>query len=158
MTDAEQDEAVARVDTLTDIWLPLLGLKNMWRVTFHMYRDSGEYASEESGPSLADGDVSVARTHVLWPYLTAHVHINLSQFVLHDEDDQEEMVVHELCHILIAEMRDARGCNCDTYVMSHEERVCTILSHAFVRTRNESLAQSVASNPAPGPGERDPNV
>ena len=139
MTDEEYANAVSRVDALADEWLPLLGMKEVWHVTLKMYRDSGDYAESDRGERLAVGDVSIAHTRALWPYLQATIHVNMPQFALHDRDEQEEIFVHEACHILVREMRDACGCACNAYIISHEERVCTMLSHAFLLTKYRAL-------------------
>lgn len=61
-----------------------------------------------------------------WRYMQAAITVNLDALDGRDEREIERIAVHELCHVLINEMR-AGG-------IDHEERVATILTKAFMWT------------------------
>ena len=74
---------------------------------------------------------------VQWQYFQATMKVNANK--TSDETDRrcEEIIVHELSHILVNEMRPpARGTDLDEYaineLMQHEERVCTIVARAIL--------------------------
>lgn len=137
MTDIEYATAMARVKTLAAVWFPCLGLEYSWDITFCFFRDSGSYLEKHGGAQAHPrGHTYVAETSVSWAYLSAVISLNLAAFAdLADEEEQERVIVHEACHILVHEMRAATRCNCEEYDMRHEERVCTILAAAFLRSK-----------------------
>lgn len=132
MTDTEYATTTARIGALADLWLPCLGLKDAWHIAFRYFRDSGEYAMDKHGESY-DRE-SVAYASVSWAYLDALITFNVPRFVVMTPARQEEAFVHELCHVLIHEMRAGTRCDCE-YDIRHEERVCTMLARAFVWTK-----------------------
>ena len=137
MTDAEYAVTKTRLDTLAALWIPCLGLGSPWDITLHYYRDSGEYGekNKELATVVPQGYQSFAHTSVSWAYMSAEIYINLGYFVGLEEEEQEKIFVHEACHILVHEMRAATRCNCEEYDMRHEERVCTMLAAAFLRSK-----------------------
>ena len=146
MTDATSEQLQARIETIAHEWKECLGL-SWWNVSFHYYRDSGVYA--ESGENLSPG--SKAYTSASWAYLDAAIHFNLSGLFDYNDTQLEEVVVHELTHILVHEMRSGTRCDCP-YDIRHEERVCTTLQRAFVWTK-EYFLRIAHENVAPPPGE-----
>lgn len=66
-----------------------------------------------------------------WKYLRATVHVSDPVLCTLEEKDIERFVVHELCHALVNEMRDYEEGD-----LSHEERVCSMLTNAFMWTKN----------------------
>lgn len=61
-----------------------------------------------------------------WPYRKATINFWFNATTDLDDEDLEEVVVHELCHILVNQMRE-KG-------IVHEEAVVTALSKAFIWT------------------------
>ena len=52
---------------------------------------------------------TVAQCTPIWQYLTATIEINMKEFCLLTEEEQERVLIHELCHVLVAEMREEAG-------------------------------------------------
>jgi hypothetical protein len=119
MTDAEFEAAKARVHGFAERWTPLLGLDD-WDISWEYNREP------------PDKEREIAHCAVDWEYEQATVTWSITE-LLNDECDDEKLeriVVHELAHIILREMRE------DTKTkINHEERVATRLSKAFIRTR-----------------------
>lgn len=106
-----------------DAWMRPLGLL-WWEVKVNYY-DDPETVLDKFGN---DDAVVLARTTTYWEYGTATIDFNLIGIQqLDNEGEVEMMVVHELCHILVSEMREGE--------IHHEERVVTGLTKAFMWTR-----------------------
>lgn len=73
-------------------------------------------------------DVVAAKMYVDWKYGTADLHINLPAFKGRKQWKIDRIIVHELVHALVNEMR-YEG-------IEHEERVVTSLTKAFFWTVN----------------------
>lgn len=98
-------------------WARPLGLL-WWHIDTIYYDDHAEIVDR-----FLRGDETVAaRTYADWRYMTARIEINLIAFSKMDQDEIERVVVHELIHILVNEMREGD--------ISHEERVVTTLTKA----------------------------
>ena len=122
----------ARCRRVFDEWLQPLGLL-WWSVDIDYYDDSAEFPG---GTGSGDSRV-VARVWAQWEYLQAKIAINVPEVAQMDDDKLERVLVHELCHILVSEMRaDPDACT------DHEERTVTQLANAFIWTRN--LARKAA--------------
>ena len=130
MTDAEQEQLEARIQAIADEWILCLGLQ-WWHISFYYHGDSGAYRDS----SVDIPAESKAYTSASWAYLDAAIHYNLSGLSGYDDAHLEEVVLHELMHVMVHEMRAVAACDCDTLDMRHEERVCTILQRAFVWTK-----------------------
>jgi hypothetical protein len=126
VTDAEFEAAVARIGRIRERWQEPLGLDD-WRVTWKFEREHSEELKDV-----------VANCNVSWEYEMATVTWFIPQ-VLNcefDDDDLEQIVVHEIMHILLNEMRE------DTKKrINHEERVATRLAKAFIRTREAATEE-----------------
>lgn len=59
-----------------------------------------------------------------WRYMTAVIKVNLDLLKEIDDKDLEEIVVHELMHVILNEMREGGT--------GHEERVATFLARSFI--------------------------
>ena len=131
MTDKEFAHHKKRIKDLLDIWCFRLGLR-WWHIVAEYARDSSEYAAMGS-----EVDGSTARTRVMWEYLSATVSFDVSLIAEHNDEQLEYIVLHELSHILVAEMRDCMRCDCggDKFDIKHEERVVTMIGKAFQWTR-----------------------
>lgn len=130
MTDAEHAQLKSRIQAIADEWVECLGLR-WWHISFYYHGDSGDYrdSSADIPPE------SKAYTSASWAYLDAAIHFNMSGLATYNETQLEEVVVHELMHAMVHEMRAVSACNCDTLDIRHEERVCTMLGRAFVWTK-----------------------
>ena len=124
MTDTKELSPIAKkTDDLIKKWVKKLGLE-LWTITCD-YCDSHRFIEIE------DSKNALAFCHVNWPYLTATIRFNKDHLNDEPEENIELIVIHELMHIIINEMRDDEPGNID-----HEERVATILSKAFLRVES----------------------
>lgn len=118
----------ARCQRVIGEWLQPLGLL-WWETTINYYDDPAEFPG---GAGSGDSHVA-ARVWAQWEYLQATVAINVPEVARMDDDRLERVLVHELCHILVAEMRaDPDVCT------DHEERTVTQLAKAFIWTRDRA--------------------
>jgi hypothetical protein len=137
MTDAEVAELEGRIQALRDKWVEPLGLGN-WRITLHCYRDSGEYQEvlAASGPYV--GGTCEAQ----WQYQRAEIHFNLFRLAPLSEREMEECVVHELCHLLLAEVQMCMDEEHD----HHVEHATTALAQAFIWVRDRGITNLTTSD------------
>lgn len=135
MTDQQFESCKGRVQTLLDEWVfgtpgqvPRIPALRDWVIVVRYARESF---------STPDGDEAGAQVVSSWFYKTAEIDINCSN--LHDRGDLEleTTILHELCHLLVNEMREWGGKYSErTEEWSHhEERVVTDLSMAFLQTK-----------------------
>ena len=118
----------ARCQRIIRDWLQPLGLL-WWQVDTLYYDDPAEFPG---GAGHGDSHI-VARVWAQWEYLTAKIAINVPEVAQMDDDKLERVLVHELCHILVSEMRaDPDACT------DHEERTVTQLANAFIWTRDRA--------------------
>jgi predicted SprT family Zn-dependent metalloprotease len=68
----------------------------------------------------------IGRTYADWKYRTAHIYINLPALKRKTSYQIEEIIVHELMHVLVNEMREGN--------IKHEERVVTSLTESIFWT------------------------
>ena len=123
MNDKEYEKLKARIVQLTDKWQVMLGLK-WWRVTYYYERENSK-----TEPNCDEGHSKLGgSTFTQYPYKTAQVYFYLPALEGLDAKELENLVVHELVHILVNEMR---------YFdkdQAHEERVVSDLTSAFLWT------------------------
>ena len=135
MTDAEVKKQIGRVKELCDPWVAVLGL-GAWDITNTFDR----VGLKTDAGDLNDNLRCMAKTAVRWPYLNANIMWNLPQLGDLEDDKLEQIVVHELCHILVHEMREWAPeiieADRSAIGMKHEERVTTNLTNAFIWVRN----------------------
>ena len=108
-----------RVTKYLKKWTYLLGLR--WWQIYVCWSDDHDSFNR-------DGSTVVARTFSDWRYMTATVTFYLPAIKDKTDEELEMYVIHELCHVLVNEMRE-QG-------IDHEERVVTTLQKAFFWTRN----------------------
>lgn len=123
---SEADHQKKRLGPIIRKWLNRTGL-NGWTVDIEYY---------DRIPRHEDAAMAM---DVQWVYLQATMKVSTNKVA--DETDRrcEEIIVHELAHILVNEMRPLhRGDNLDDYAsaqqMEHEERVCTMIARALLWT------------------------
>ena len=95
-----------------------LGLR-WWNEIRWQYHDG-----DDGTWDIGDQTVGVMRTATRWEYLWATIDVNLTACSELEDDALEQCVLHELAHILLAEVKDCRG-------QKHFERTCTRLAQVF---------------------------
>lgn len=73
------------------------------------------------------GGIICGRTWVEWKYCTAYIEFYINNMAGFSEQKVEEVVVHELTHVLLNEMQK-KG-------IDHEERVATMMRKAMIWTK-----------------------
>lgn len=106
-------------------WIPRLGLA-WWDIDIVYYNDP--YEIIQRFRTIETGEMVPATVTAQWMYADAKISINLPVFEFIEPDRIERVIVHELCHILINEMREDD--------IHHEERVVTQLTKAFFWVEN----------------------
>lgn len=118
-----------RTTRLVKQWRDTLGLSH-WKVN-HTYHD---------GPFLVDGALdseAVGSCLARWQYQTASLNFNVRETAKMSDDDLEEVVIHELMHAMVNEMRPQNLPACwvrDAGDAAHEEHVVTTLTNAILYT------------------------
>lgn len=108
-------------------WIYRLGLK-WWEVELNFVIDKAE-AYKMFG--YDQESVVVARSFPDWRYMTCRIYFNFPAMKSKSEIEVEKIVIHELCHALVNEMREEG--------LEHEERVVTTLTKAFLWTEADCL-------------------
>lgn len=121
MTDKDFKLQKKRIKKLIDEWVTPLGLR-WWHLDF-LYRD---YSKQRD-----DRDITLFDVSVLWEYKQATISCYLPDLVDIKDSDLENHFVHEMCHILVAEMQAPTT---PEYI-KHVERVVTTMAEAFVWTK-----------------------
>jgi hypothetical protein len=109
-----------QIESLFKKWITRLGL-GWWRVDISFYNDP-QSIIDHFGVN-DDDTLVVARTYTHWIYGKAEIHVNLPVIEKLSDDETERVIVHELLHILVNEMREDE--------IHHEERVVTQLTKAI---------------------------
>lgn len=111
-----------RVGDVVRRWIKPLGLR-WWKIDCAWVRESHRWSRDEQ-----DGH-PIAECHADWKYGEATITFDLGRIELLDDDGLDTIVVHELMHIFLNEMREGG--------IEHEERVATTLQKAFLWLRDE---------------------
>lgn len=133
MKDKEFRDLQAGIQVHVDRWAARFGLST-WNLKAEYERDGDEFT-----PARQEGTVrteTLANTVTNWPYMQATITFNCKALFDRDEAVVEAAVVHELSHILVAELRDVS----DDF-LKHEERAVTMLARAFLATRDDALQE-----------------
>lgn len=109
-------------------WVPILGL------------DSWVKISVSCVPSANTENISIlGQTSVQWEYMEAHIEFFLGGLIMVDLADErlEYLVLHELCHCIVNEMRDESSDKAyiEQNIIPHEERVVCNLAKSFLRLK-----------------------
>lgn len=104
-------------------WTYLLGLR-WWDVEVRWYDTRRDFSKASGAKSYG----VAMRVYADWRYMTATIHVNVPALARLSTAELEQSIVHELCHVLVNEMREPG--------IDHEERVVTTLSKAFIWTRD----------------------
>jgi hypothetical protein len=130
----EEAEVKKIVDDKAKWYIHYFGLGN-W---------SGKIVFSEAIKEDRWGFVTHAETSADWKYLRFTITVFVKALVDYDEDYLEEVVVHELMHVFLNEVREAG--------IDHEERVATSLQKAFswfetaIRRENEEEVRQEIEN------------
>lgn len=133
MNDLEFEAQKERVRRVYDRWDQPLGLK-WWRITQEWCRDLSGFEGESNGHV---NFTPLARTSASWEYMIATISFNLVGIADIDDEALERVVVHEMCHVLVREMRDDYGGHATHDTPAHEERVVSSLAQAFIWVRGD---------------------
>lgn len=122
MNDAEYAAAKERVMEVFERWRYPLGL-NMWRLHMRFNRTDKPAGALARVAGTADPD---------WRYLEATVDWYLPVLADMDDEELEYVVLHELTHVLLNEMRESAG----EGGLDHEERVVTQVATVLQSVRD----------------------
>jgi len=110
-----------RVRRVFDKWMEPLGL--LWWTILVDYNEGREDFQNEDNTEI------VCNVQMRWEYLEALITVNVGCTAQLSDAELERSLVHELVHILIAEMQGEPG------EVKHQERVVTLLTKAFFWVR-----------------------
>lgn len=113
-----------RITPLVREWRERLGLTN-WNLTHH-YHDGTFHLDDGS-----NSDQAVGACFSRWQYQTIKLDFNAQQTARFDDDELREIVIHELMHAMVNEMRDPYT-EWTKERSAHEERVVTMLTNAII--------------------------
>jgi len=133
VNDREARTERARIRRVIKQWHDRLGL-GWWYVDYLYERDPA--------PSHDDGQTRIttrATATALWDQGSATITFFMTVIADLDDDQLEYTVVHEMCHIIVREMREDRLADETTHPnIAHEERVVTNLARAFITVRDQA--------------------
>ena len=115
MNDAEAEAQKARALPMFQKWIELLWLR-WWNIEFRWHR----------GRIDGESDRTAMATSSNWRYAEAVIDVDLTRIADWDDAELEKVVVHELMHPILNEMR---SWDADE---GHEERVASWLQRAFL--------------------------
>ena len=118
MTDREFNALRKRIRKIADRWHAELGLR-WWKVVMLWER------------SAPDGE-TLAEVNYSWQYQRAEITFYMPNLLGASDDDIEGTVVHEFCHILVAELQQHRG-------KEHVEHTVCSLTNAFRWVRDAAI-------------------
>lgn len=105
-------------------WAPALGLSG-WKIQAEF--DTTPYRDEGGSPWSASCQSD-------WRYMFVAITFYLPNL---EGQDLDEVIVHELMHGVLSELRPTPEPHAHT---DHEERVCTMLTGAFLRLKEDEAA------------------
>ena len=118
----KQKRAIALIKQYAKRWTYRLGLQ-WWKVELIFYDDADSIIREFA---RGENETCLATTYTKWEYTEAVVCFNVPAWCKLEEGEFEAKVLHELCHVLVNEMREGES--------HHEERVVSHLQRAFIWT------------------------
>ncbi len=129
----KQKKAIRLIKEYARKWTWRLGLR-WWLVDLEFYDHPKSirriFATDDSE------DTVLAVVFAQWQYNTAKVLFNVPGCAKLEPEKLEEVVLHELCHILVNEMREGEK--------HHEERVVSGLQRAFHWTERDIATEGLA--------------
>lgn len=145
MRKRERKRQEKRVRKLVRRWTEPMGLL-WWKLDVIYYAGYDECKQLFGKPDVTVE--TVMRTYASWQYLEATLEVNLQRVATMGDVELEYTVVHELAHVLLVEMREAKDPG-----GRHEDRVATTLAKALRWTRNYGREEGARSRKA---AERKP--
>ena len=133
MTDKQFRDIKAGIQVHFDRWAARFGLST-WNLEA-LYERDGDVFTPARQESTVRTD-TLATTVTNWPYMQATITFNCKALFGREHAVVEAAVIHELAHVLVAELRDVS----DDF-LKHEERTVTMLARAFLTTRNDALQE-----------------
>lgn len=112
MNDKQYESEKKRVHRMVKRWTRTLGL-NQWRINCKWRRERFKHKR------------TIARVEVKWEYQEACIEFSLSKTFNLNDERLEEAVIHELVHVLVAEIADDEA-------IKHEERVVVTITNAII--------------------------
>lgn len=97
MNDADAEKQIARIKRYIDKWMPA-GF-GWWKIDIQYDRSAGEQSHE-------DQRSSAGQCSERWEYRMAQITFFLKTVETMDDEELEEVVVHELSHLLLGPVRD----------------------------------------------------
>lgn len=107
-----------KIKKICNKWIYRLGLR-WWEVEVHYVEDPQDVIDIFK---TNDNEIVIGRTYVDWKYMSANVYLNIPSMLNMTHNQIERIIVHELLHVLVNEMREDG--------IDHEERVVTLLTKA----------------------------
>lgn len=114
----KKNNEIKKIKKLCEKWIYRLGLR-WWEVEIHYVEDPQDVIDIFK---TNDNEIVIGRTYVDWKYMSANVYLNVPSMLNMTHNQIERIIVHELLHILVNEMRENS--------IEHEERVVTGLTKA----------------------------
>jgi hypothetical protein len=135
LTDEELKHQIERIRPLITRWPQQLGL-GQWLLTFGYARSGAEDSGGREGGKWG----TMAEVQADWRYKQAYVTFYMPQVSQTDDSELEYAFVHELCHILVNELRGPKleykdGSN----GRAREESVVTAMAKAYLWVRDSVL-------------------
>jgi hypothetical protein len=129
MNDYQFHRVKNKLQKYLKTWKVLLGLQ-WYRLDVLFDRDSIRRPDPENPGGTI---VTYATTSCSYEYLQAAIQFSVPGLQDKDDADLERVVIHELLHVVVNEMRDASRST------KHEERVVSVLEEVFfkLQCRNE---------------------
>ena len=138
MTDKQFNITKRRVKSILEEWAtgrnPRMVPLKQWQIYPEYSRGAGE---------TDDGGEAAAQVVSSWHYKRAQIVFYLPALEPMADLEIEQSVVHELCHILVNEMREWGNYENETGKFAearHEERVVTDLAMAFLGAKYRDLS------------------
>lgn len=107
---------------LMSLWVTTLGLEHWDTEALYHLEEPDNWSRRQVGECICS-----------WKYKTITIGFAMNKISHSSEQRLEEIVVHELCHVLVNGMRTHDH---DDRMMEQEERVVTELAYAFIRARH----------------------
>ncbi|MDQ2785021.1 MAG: hypothetical protein M3Y58_08470 [Chloroflexota bacterium] len=111
-------------------WKPLMGLGH-WEIHTCWYRRENDIPKEFRPRPKRNYRGAKMWVRVDWEYLEAWVNVNLPECVDDDAERLEHIIMHELAHVVVNEMREWATHPAD-HAMKHEERVVETRALSFM--------------------------
>lgn len=135
MTDKQLKRQKKRVLKHLRHWKVMLGL-GVWRIDTEWY--DGRLPETRGGD---DRNIVLADMHVSWEYLKATMRVNVEAVAALSDERLEEVIIHELLHAVINEMRNYSA---DDGIY-HEERVVSTLTSVIGWVRDHYQAERIST-------------